>query len=467
MATPFLTRFYPPEIIGVWQLFVGAVLILDAVATCRFEIAIPLPKSDRKGGEVFWLCCLVTLIVAVLSLSAYLTLGQHLPGFDPRCPYWLLSVTLLGLGWEHAGNYWLVRQKRVAVIGISGLGKSLVLGLMPLLAAIAGYGTVTTLIWTTVVSQWVATLLQGVAVLRDPALLSWRKVHPSRLLSLVSEFRAYPLWMMPYGFVAQGVRRALLFLLLIYTSQHDVGLFALVMQVALIPVALLSQSMSQVLFPRMASGIADGTLEPLVYRLLALVGLASVPWCVVSMFFANDLAPLLLGEAWKDAGQVLGMAVPCAFLLLQTSWLIRIYDVRGQQRRALFWQVSSDLVSMLVFWWALWATREASIGIYVYCVFVTVYNFVWLLFTLRLAGFSLKPLATIYGMIVLLGGGAYFLCLIFANASAQVSQAVFLAISCLLIQGMAIFHWRRVPVHESAVRSLEAILGKADNTVAL
>lgn len=47
LATPVISRIYSPEDFGVAAVFMSVVSILSVISALRYELAIPLPKTER------------------------------------------------------------------------------------------------------------------------------------------------------------------------------------------------------------------------------------------------------------------------------------------------------------------------------------------------------------------------------------------------------------------------------------
>jgi len=68
-TSPFLTRLYTPADFGLLSLFMNLTVILSVVATGRYDLALMLPKEDKKAMNVLSLSITLTFIVSCLVLS--------------------------------------------------------------------------------------------------------------------------------------------------------------------------------------------------------------------------------------------------------------------------------------------------------------------------------------------------------------------------------------------------------------
>jgi len=73
LASPVLTRLYPPEAFGLYATFLALVSSVTPAATGRYEVALMLPRSDRSARELYavalWFCLTLCAILALLTTA--------------------------------------------------------------------------------------------------------------------------------------------------------------------------------------------------------------------------------------------------------------------------------------------------------------------------------------------------------------------------------------------------------------
>lgn len=466
MALPLLTRHYDPAQIGLWQLFVYLGLILDTLATGRYTIAIPLHRSDRQASTVFWLCLTWAMVFCLLVLAFNCIVPNAAVALigDPLIADWLWAIPLLilGLSIEQTAGYWLTRKRRFNILAQAKIWKALGTVGIPLSLILLDITSPHALITGTILGQSLTASILLTAALRDPDLTRWWNISFQQLKLTAYRYRNYPLFMAPYAFLSQGGQRTLFFLLAAYSSRHFVGLFALAMQVTYIPVTFLTNSLNQVLYPRIVARVREGTLELFVVRLLAAIGMTAAPWFVIVAFFSNTIVATALGAKWLEAGPYMAAATLPAFMLLQTTWLTRIYDVHHKQRLALALQVGYDTVAILTFWSLLQAGVAPITAVATHCCLNAAYNLIWLIVTFRVAQFDVRRLIPIYsamGLSMLIGFGT---CQLAATSLTGLWQPTAAAAAILTCQLSAFWFWRKGKLDVQFIRSLETVLGKAN-----
>ena len=98
-AYPVLTRLYRPDQLGILSVVLFAMMILTPASTLRYEIALPLCRSNLEAGSVMTLCLATVAITTVLIAVALLVLPQSvLAAIGPAAPYRMfLPARLAGI----------------------------------------------------------------------------------------------------------------------------------------------------------------------------------------------------------------------------------------------------------------------------------------------------------------------------------------------------------------------------------
>ena len=72
IIAPFLSRIYSPEEFGRLALYLAITQILGSLATGRYELAILLPKEERKGVQLTLLSIFISVAVSLIALIGVL-----------------------------------------------------------------------------------------------------------------------------------------------------------------------------------------------------------------------------------------------------------------------------------------------------------------------------------------------------------------------------------------------------------
>jgi O-antigen/teichoic acid export membrane protein len=125
LASPVLTRLYPPEAFGLYATFIALVSSLTPAATGRYEVALMLPRADRSARELYavalWFC--VILCATLVLLTTAILGSDFAPEVLLKLGDWALvaPLTLFGVGIFNATTYAANRAGRYKDIARSSV----------------------------------------------------------------------------------------------------------------------------------------------------------------------------------------------------------------------------------------------------------------------------------------------------------------------------------------------------------
>lgn len=340
LASPLISRLFSPEQFGVFALVVALSGVLSILLIGRLDLAIPVARSDRFARDTLTLGCLYlgvgSLIVGSGSVFAYLA-GQEL---IPVGPAMLLVPFVAAAGgmFELASGY-LVRRRKYAAAGRRALllSGSMTASQLALGASGSPQGLVIGHLIGRVVATGFAFRAAGVSFVRDAIGLRRTGVR-----TVASETARFPLILAPSSLLnAAGVQVPLI-LLGVFLGPVAVGLFAFSQRILSAPVALLTQSLSQIYMAESASESrrTGSRSRPVFLRFSALLLGVSVPSGLAVYLASPAVFAPLFGEEWANAGlvaQALSIGLVAQVVAVPLSQSLVIADRLGWQ---LAWDAS-------------------------------------------------------------------------------------------------------------------------------
>ncbi|MDP3674453.1 MAG: oligosaccharide flippase family protein [Novosphingobium sp.] len=303
---PLLARLYTPTEFGLFGTFIAASAIPGAIACGRFELAIATAPSEGRKA-VLWLCFAVALIVALVGTLGMTAWWWHTatPALGLMAP--LLFVAILLTGVANAVTMYLMRHEafRFASVGVvvrTAVTVAVQLGAALLVPSAAGLiaGFCLGLVAQALLGLVLAQRDHGMgrpdlAEMRAMFRLFGRQVSvdiPSTLLAALS------INLMP--FVLQflyGIRA--------------VGFYSVGQRIAVLPLQLFNDSLSQVFFQRAARAQEERGEFWREFRFTLLAsGAISLAMLAGIVLFARPVVALYLGKGWEVAGDILVILAP-------------------------------------------------------------------------------------------------------------------------------------------------------------
>ena len=240
---PVLTRLYSPSDFGGFALFLTAVGILGPVACARFDLPIQSCK-DWQLPAVFRHALRMNVAVSVLAVVlalAYGTVTRSL-GIDLAL---LVGLGVFVSGYTLAALALLVRLERYPLYSRSlmvrslgtaaaqiGLWVALPQALGLILGFCFGFAAQAASLW------WALHHIQ------------WRRSTSKHRRAIAARYRRQVMTDIPSTLVAGGVLNIMNLLLLALYSRAEVGFYSLAFRVAVLPLSLISGSLSEVFFQK-------------------------------------------------------------------------------------------------------------------------------------------------------------------------------------------------------------------------
>jgi len=314
LASPLLTRLYTPADFGVMVVYVALVSLGVTVASLRYELALPLPRTEPEAAALLLLCVLMAMATTALGgLVIHLMRERILgwmgePGLGPFL--WLVPVSTLGAGLYQIFNCWGIRKERYDRIARTRITQSITH-----LAVQIGVGAFV---------HGPAGLLVGDAVgrtngTRTLAMLEWRKdlasmrrVTLADLAAAAFRYRSFPIYSSATAVLNTVNLRMPGLLLAIYYGPAVAGCFALAQRVFALPSSVIGESVAQVFFGESAQLGQGRSLMPLFLGTVRRMFLLGLPLMALTSLAGWFLFPTVFGAAWKAAGTFVVAIAPMA-----------------------------------------------------------------------------------------------------------------------------------------------------------
>lgn len=328
---PLLARLYTPADFGVLGTFIAAVAIPGALACGRFELAIPLAVHSGRRA-ILWLCFMLSLAVALAATALFAPWwwwigAPHLWLFAP-----LLFVSVLLTGVVNATTMFLMRHESFRFAS-TGVVLRTAMAVLVQLACAFGIGGGAGLVIGFCIGLVAQALLGLVVAVRKHGI-----GRPQRrgMAAMFQRFRPQVSVDIPGSVLASVSINSIPFFLQSLYGIKAVGHFSLGQRVAVLPLQLFNDSLSQVFYQRAARAQEQRGEFWSEFRFTLLwSGAISAGMLVGLLLFARPVIALYLGPQWELAGQILVIMAPMlairsvtmslattVFVLKKPAWLL-------------------------------------------------------------------------------------------------------------------------------------------------
>jgi O-antigen/teichoic acid export membrane protein len=376
--SPILTRLYTPQEFGTLSIYSAVVAILVVVSSMRYELALPLAKTDEDAVNLMAVClCVLATTTLVLSAVACLVPAAvmarlwPIPGDQgPLKIYRLLLV----LGYVCLGGYFVAlyvatRASAYRAIAKTRLAQGVVGPTTQIVMALFGLGAPGLLVGS-ILGQSAGTvgLFNAMFAGRTHLLkaISWERMRAQAF-----RYRQFPLVASWAALIDAIGGSQLLYLLIGATySARIAGFLFLAERVVSRPLAIIGTSILQV-FVGEAGRTVDSDpalLKRRFYQVVTRQAALAAIWIVMANLLAIFLFSTLFGKEWQDAVPYL-QAISLAYLA-QAAVLpvFHTLQILEKQSMAAFWQIGRLILTVGVFFGAGSAGLAAPMVIAAYSV---------------------------------------------------------------------------------------------------
>lgn len=329
VATIPLARLYSPTDFGFFAIAQSIVTVGAALAGLRYDVAIVLPEKDADARVLHKLASRTILgastLLAVALLLLHRWIGTHYE--NSAFGLWLTTVAIIVYAMAQIANiqYWLIRTKNFKLIARNRVTASLLmvafqLVLAPLIGGFEG------LLLGMLIGQSLTLVILKLFTkeLQEPI-----PADAPKLGAVAKRYKKMPLLNAP-NVAFDSIRNAGINVLIGSIALGGLGQYSLANRAAHAPVYLINGAIAQAFLRQMAT-TKPGGLVPLVRRLLARIGLVSLPIFIVFYLISPWLFPFLFGGEWAEAGLFAQALVPWLFLNTFTSPLSNVFVTTEKQ----------------------------------------------------------------------------------------------------------------------------------------
>lgn len=345
-ASPILTRLYSPEDFGVLAVFASLLGIISAIASLRYQLAIPLPNNEKDAANVTVLSLVIVLGMSLLTSIIVIPLSRPIsdmlnaPLLDDFI--WLLPAGVMLAGVYEVLNYWAIRKKAFSSIAQTKLNQSV--GMVGV--QVGGYSLgPLALVLGRVVGQTIGILKLAKIIASNRG--EFRKVSISGVRVSLKKYRSFPLVSTWSALASAGASQLPALLIAVIVGPAAAGLYALTSRVMLLPVGVISKSMGDVFYSEAIDAKAQGKLGPLVVNIYSKMVFVGLPIALTLIFAAPEVFSVIFGDNWARSGELASWMTIGVFFQFVTTPPGRVFLILDRHGYALFFQLSFLLTTAI------------------------------------------------------------------------------------------------------------------------
>lgn len=316
ISAPLVARLYDPAAFGLLAVYTAVLSVLVAVASLRYDFAIPIAQDRSEAVHLLVLSVILALGASVISALAIFIWGPHIAvllGVRSLASFlWLLPFALFVASITQALASWAVHARSFEALGrmraVQGVGQAafqvvlgvLHIGPLGLLAGdLAGRTLGTQQLSRSVLASLRSTQL-SVSGVRRQARKTWKFARVMTAASFLS---------------AVSLQLPFLLIPMLFTLEAS-GQYFLAYRVLILPASLVAAAFSQVFFGEAVFRRSDGPdLHEFARNAVVALLIFSIPTYGMVTVVGPALIQTAFGDEWMPAGQYAQIIAP--WLMLQ------------------------------------------------------------------------------------------------------------------------------------------------------
>jgi O-antigen/teichoic acid export membrane protein len=334
LAEPLLARLYQPSDFAVLAVYLSIANLFSIVATARYELAIMLPKEDRKAVNVLGLSVLISFAVSALAFVVVLLFNAKickiLNNEDVSSYLYLVPLSVLSVAWYQIFNYWNSRKKRFKNVMFSKTTQSVSNVSVNLALSFKSLGLV--------MGQFLGYLFGSFVLIfaflkKDKDKLSM--ITKKEMKEVALEYQDFPKINTIHAFFDVLKQSGEVFLLSYFYIKENVGLHSRTLRLLFAPSSMIGSAVGQVFYQKGTETYHNGgDLRALVIKVLKTMALIALPVFLIVAFFGDDLFAWFLGENYRMAGYYGRYLAPWLFFNFITMPISQIPLIVQKQKTA-------------------------------------------------------------------------------------------------------------------------------------
>jgi O-antigen/teichoic acid export membrane protein len=337
---PALTRLYTPEEFGTYNLFTSVVALVSVLAMAKFDLAIPVARSDEDAvglGKVSLLSLGAVLLGVMVVLVASRSYWIETWGIPYNLYLIFLPASLACCCLFQLAVCYATRQKRFGPMSFARLASGVFSPAAQIVAAIIATQGAVGLFVGAVVGPFA-----GFAILCSKLGATLRRLFSFSpaigVHGVVVRYRNFPLFSTWGSLLNVASLHVPVFLITRLFGVETTGQFSLSMRFVFLPVYLIQNVVGQVFLSGAAEALKNNVLHDRVSRIYGCLSAAAYLAFIPFGLFAPEIFQLTFGANWREAGIYAAMLTPWLILSFTGSPLSFVTTATQRQKAELIFQ---------------------------------------------------------------------------------------------------------------------------------
>lgn len=342
LLQPLLRRLFDADVFALYAVYNSVTSMLIVVSTLRYEMAVVLPERDREGVLLVLLSLGINLLFGFLCFAAIALFPGAIVGWTkwPEAGVtWLYLVPLAVVLFSASQtlNYWLIRKKAFKASAMNRIFRRAAEGSVQAAGGAAAWQGA--LMWGDLAGRFVHMIVAFRQAFKNG--FSIKELKIAEVRPVAKRYRDFPLFQALPALLNTVSLMLPVLLVNSYYSYEATAQFDLCRQVLLLPLALITTAMSQVLLQKYTE--QRNSKVPIMPGFIKITLYTSAFAIMTILFFMLTGRPLfsfLFGQQWAVAGDYAAILAPAFMIQFVVSPVSTVIIALEKVRIAAVWQTA-------------------------------------------------------------------------------------------------------------------------------
>ena len=350
LVLPIITRLYSPQEFALFAIY-SSILGILAVATClRFEIAIPLPRSDENALCLFSLALLSNIFITLLLSVAVLLFEDQIISLiqqpDLKPYLWLIPIGVFFAGLYNTLQYWTTRQKQFSTIAKTRMTQSISSSTVQIAGGYLGFGAIGLIIGQVV--NFSAGIIRLFSALWKENGHLFKNISVRKLKKNAKKYDKFPKFSTFEALAHITAIQLPIVIIGAVSEDAEAGYLMLAMKVMAIPTALIGGAIAQVYLSHASEYYNNNELRSYTIETVKKIAKISILPFIAIGIASPFLFPIAFGSEWSEAGYMMVWMIPWFIMQILSSPVSMALHVTGNQKAALMLQLVGFFLRVIV-----------------------------------------------------------------------------------------------------------------------
>ena len=342
IAMPIISRIYPPEEFGRFQLMYSIVTSFAIIASFRYEMAIVLEDTREDRDKLVTLCLILLVITSSIFAISFFAFGDILLNIlnaKELAPYiGFMTLMFIGFGLYELSRYSFISEKKFTDLAINNIAyQGTTAGMQ------VGIGSFFPNFITLFIS-----LLSGYLVAFGLALYKLRfkiNINYSEAKRLFIKHKKFFFFDSITGILSTFVLKIPIFFITKYHGVQFTGYFTMAIMIIEVPFGIFSAPISQVYLKEAKDKLHNAVNLYDLYKntLKKLFAISIIPLIVV-IVFADIIVNIFLGENWSEVAWILRVYIFAKIFNFINSPLSATFQILNKHEIPLYIVIFSVII---------------------------------------------------------------------------------------------------------------------------